>query len=125
MKLFRWIVYAFWFILSVQTAQAQTNVNLFERPLREVGITDEFTIPLGNRLGTFVRFVYVVCGLLSLVGIFRIFSQWQLGDKEVTGALWRWGLSIVTVLLLVTLLGELADNNVTGPAAISKTAFSR
>ena len=111
--------------MAVQEAPAQENVNLYQLPQREVGITDEFTTPLSNRLGAFVTFVYVVCALLSVVGGLRIFSRWQTGDSDVTGDVWRWGLAIITVLLLITLLSELASNNATGPVNISKTDFGR
>ena len=80
-----WLLCWLCLLMAVQEASAQENVNLYQLPQREVGITDEFTTPLSNRLGAFVTFVYVVCALLSVVGGLRIFSRWQTGDSDVTG----------------------------------------
>ncbi len=121
----RWLLCWLCLLIAVQESPAQENVNLYQRPQREVGITDEFTTPLSSRLGTFVTFVYVVCALLSVVGGLRIFSRWQAGNTDITGDIWRWGLAIITVLLLVTVLSELASNNATGPVNITKTDFNR
>lgn len=121
----RWLLCWLCLLVAVQEAPAQENVNLYQRPQREVGITDEFTTPLSNRLSAFVKFVYAVCALLSVIAGLRIFSRWQSGSDDVTGDIWRWGLGIIIVLLLTTLLSELADTNSTGPVNISKSDFGR
>ena len=123
--LLSWVLVWLCLLIAVQQATAQENVNLYQRPQREVGITDEFTTPLSNQISSFVTFVYVVCGLISLVGGLRIYSRWQSGNSDVTADVWRWGLAIITVLLLTGLLGELASSNQTGPVNLSKSDFGR
>ncbi len=80
------------------------DVNLSGRTPAAVGISSQFTNPLISQLPTFLRFVWVTCGLTALLGSLRIYYRAQTGTGDSSTEIWRLGSAIVAVAMVATFL---------------------
>lgn len=63
-----------------------------------------FTNGLVENMSVFSAFVMAIIGLMALVGGLKVYNKWQAGEQDATRDAFRWGISIVAVLILWAVL---------------------
>jgi hypothetical protein len=67
--------------------------------------------PLVGMIGSVATFSYAVCGLLALIGGFRIYNHWQInGSDEVLTLTARWLAAIIAVLILGGIIQSIVNS---------------
>ncbi len=69
-----------------------------------------FSDPISDNIDVFSTFTFVVCGFLSLLGIYKIYIKMMNGDQDVQKTVFRWASAIIAILLLASVLEYIAQN---------------
>lgn len=68
------------------------------------------TNPIAQNMATYTGFVFTIIAILALIGGFKIFQKWQLGEEPVAPMIFRWGGALIAVLIIAGALRTLAEN---------------
>ena len=84
------------------------------------------TEPLVGMIGSVSTFSYTVCGLLALVGGFRIYNHWQMnGSDEILSMTARWLAAIIAVLILGGIIQAIVNSQGVFDPSLNDKIMSR